>query len=1130
MPVLALPSFAKGEVSPNVHGRVDTNMYKVALRTARNAIIHNYGGVSNRPGTLCVVPVKNHDPDFIPRIFRFHQGTSDQYVLEFGDLYMRAVRNDAYVMNADVTITDATQADPVVVTAPSHGYANGTHVVITMEAGMVEINGRVLVVRNQTTNTFEIEDQITGVAIDGTGYAAYTSGGTVADIFELVTPYVQADLPFLKMVQTGNTITITYTGYAPRDLTRTAHNVWTLAVNTYAPTLAAPTNGSIIMSFDRNFQIFTRGGLTVNYRITSISDTDGSFEESLPLTITGTNSSDPPLNTLSWTAEAGATRYAVYRRDNGLYGLLGETELTSFEDKNLATDLTISPPSARNPFTTLYPMASGYYQQRQAYGGTTAELDKTWYSQTGLRLNMSVSAPLQEADAITASLSSQDVQEIRHYVPVGKDLLIFTNAGEWRVNSGSGSGFSPNTITQDPETNWGSAHMPPIVIGKTVLFVEDGAARIRALGFKLAIDGLDTNDLTTLANHLLADKSDDQYVVKDWAFAQFPEPRIYIIRSDGKALTLTFDAEQEVIAWTHWDTQGLYHYTTTLRRSLSGVEDGVYFVISRKTALGGNATFIERLHSRKFADARDVFFLDLGHELNNVFQITDITDTDPAVFTTSAPHGFSNGDEIELRDIEWADEDADQFNDFHFELGNVGTPTTFELLSHVTVGGGEGWDLSTVQFDTDFDTGVLPSGIGGFDINADGTKAYIAFNSTPQIVYQYSFGVAYDIATLTYDSVSLDVSALDTWGISGIEFGNSGFNLYVNFGISHTMRMYSLSSAYDLSTAVYSGRSRTTFHESMTFNATGTKLYTADDRSPGIVEEYTLGTAWEIDSSVDTVTLTSSLNIGAERIADIFLKPDGLKLYILGDSSNVVLQYDLTVADDLSTATDSGLSFLESPIPTRTRDLVFKSDGSVMYITGRDAVAQEYSLDTPASSEDVGLPSTEVYKRGGEVRECVTSISNLWCLEGLEVTLFFDGNLEESQTVVNGKITVADGRCITRAAIGLGYTCDIELLNVEAGTAPSTLQGQLKKIAATTVRFHKSRMPQVGPRADYLTQMRPREFEKLGQASALISGDARVNLPPDWNSNGRIFFRQSDPVPLTLLAVFPSLATEDNLE
>lgn len=71
-------------------------------------------------------------------------------------------------------ITGVTAANPPVVTATAHGYTNGQLVFIDSVGGMTQLNKRLFVVASQTTNTFELK------GIDGTGYTAYTSGGTAA--------------------------------------------------------------------------------------------------------------------------------------------------------------------------------------------------------------------------------------------------------------------------------------------------------------------------------------------------------------------------------------------------------------------------------------------------------------------------------------------------------------------------------------------------------------------------------------------------------------------------------------------------------------------------------------------------------------------------------------------------------------------------------------------------------------------------------------------------------------------------------------------------------------------------------------------------------------------------------------
>lgn len=70
------------------------------------------------------------------------------------------------------TITAATKANPVKLTITAHGLAEGTPIVISSVAGMVELNGKAGVVRVVDANNIEIP------GIDSSGYTTYTSGGS----------------------------------------------------------------------------------------------------------------------------------------------------------------------------------------------------------------------------------------------------------------------------------------------------------------------------------------------------------------------------------------------------------------------------------------------------------------------------------------------------------------------------------------------------------------------------------------------------------------------------------------------------------------------------------------------------------------------------------------------------------------------------------------------------------------------------------------------------------------------------------------------------------------------------------------------------------------------------------------
>lgn len=760
MPVLIQPAFSRGELSPSLYGRVDTAVYNVGLRKARNVVVHPYGGLSNRPGLMFIGPVKDHTAK--PRLIKFQFNTTDTYYLEFGNLYMRVIRNDGHVLEAAKTISGATQANPVVITATSHGYSNGDEVFIDEIVGMTELNGRRFKVANKTTHTFELTDQLTGDNIDGTGYTAYSSAGESSKVYEITTPYATADLFDIKFTQSADVMTLVHPSYEPRELTRTGHSSWTMSVIDFDPDQDHPTGLTAT-------QNGTTGSTEYRYQVTAIAD--DTLEESLPAlnttskTITGATAADPVVITatghgfldgeqveingivgmtelngrrftvdnknandfelkgedgsghtayasggtanltfmkvtngnatlsatnnieVSWTEVTGAQRYAVYRYDNGLYGLIGETEEVNYtDDGGDAPDLDSAPPAQRLPFigTDNYPGAVNYYEQRLVFGGTNNKPDTSFYSQAGAFSNMNVSTPSKADDAMTVTLTSQEVNRIRHFVLLS-DLIILTSGEEWRVNAGDNSGFSVETLRQKPQSRWGAGHQRPITIGNTVLFVQDTNKIVRSIGYSLEIDGYTGSNMTLLANHLFR-----FHGIDEWAYASSPDPLVVAIKDDGMAAALTFDQEQGVLAWTTWDTpNGKFESVAAGRPTITDTY-GAHFFVVKRTINGTTARYIERTHDRDFEDVRDCFFVDSGLSLDNPVTITGATAADPVVIT-AASHGFSNGDLVDIHDIEWVpDTDTydtetqpDQLNGGRYKVANK-TTHTFELTDAVT--------------------------------------------------------------------------------------------------------------------------------------------------------------------------------------------------------------------------------------------------------------------------------------------------------------------------------------------------------------------------------------------------------------------------------------------------------------
>lgn len=666
MTTYAQRSFSGGEISPSLYGRVDTVKYATGLRTCRNFFVMRHGGIATRPGTTFVGEVS--DSSVTVRLIPFVFNTDQTYVLEFGNQYMRVIRNGVYLTETAQNITAATKADPCVITITGHGYSNGDEVYITGVGGMTELNNRNFKVANVTSNTFSLQ-LMDGTDLDSSAYTTFTSGGTAAKIYEITTPYVTADLSEIKYVQSADVVTLTHPSYSQRKLSRTGHTSWTLTTYTFAPDIDQPDGGSGSAG--------SAGSNSYRYRVTSIANE--TFEESLPGyeatgTITAITKANPAQvtvtshgystgdevyisgvggmveitdgiytitkvdadnftldgidstayttftsggtvartyiridsaaaastsnpHTLSWTAEADAQEYNVYRELNGVYGFIGIAGSNSFEDVGTNPDVTDTPPSARNPFDGAdnYPSTATYIQQRLAFANTNNNTETVYCSRTGQFNNFTISRPLQDDDAVTFTMAGRQVNEIRHLIDLGR-LIVLTSGGEWAVEGNSSGVITPTDVNMKQYSYNGASTLQPIIIGGNALYVQARGSLIRDLVYDYQVDGYRGNDLTIFSAHLV-----DGYTISDWAYQQIPHSVVWAVRNDGILLGLTYVREQEMIAWHRHDFDGLVENVVTVPE---GNEDAVYLVIKR-TINGNTVRYVERMNQRRLATGLD---------------------------------------------------------------------------------------------------------------------------------------------------------------------------------------------------------------------------------------------------------------------------------------------------------------------------------------------------------------------------------------------------------------------------------------------------------------------------------------------------------------------------------------------
>jgi hypothetical protein len=156
-----------------------------------------------------------------------------------------------------------------------------------------------------------------------------------------------------------------------------------------------------------------------------------------------------------------------------------------------------------------------------------------------------------------------------------------------------------------------------------------------------------------------------------------------------------------------------------------------------------------------------------------------------------------------------------------------------------------------------------------------------------------------------------------------------------------------------------------------------------------------------------------------------------------------------------------------------------------------------------------------------------TTLSGLSHLEGQSVSILADGAAHANKTVSSGAITL--DRSATKACVGLSYDSILQTMRIEGGAAEGTSQGKTKRISKVVLRLFETVGVKVGPSLTNLETIPFRTTSSLlsNPVDTLLSGDKEIEFNDDYNSDGFIFIKQDQPLPCSILAIYPTLVTSD---
>jgi hypothetical protein len=156
----------------------------------------------------------------------------------------------------------------------------------------------------------------------------------------------------------------------------------------------------------------------------------------------------------------------------------------------------------------------------------------------------------------------------------------------------------------------------------------------------------------------------------------------------------------------------------------------------------------------------------------------------------------------------------------------------------------------------------------------------------------------------------------------------------------------------------------------------------------------------------------------------------------------------------------------------------------------------------------------------------VGSVTGAYHLEGETVSILANGATHADKSVSSGGVTFDFN--ITSGAIGFGFTSQMQTLRLEAGSVDGTSQGKPKRIHAVTLRIDETVGLEVGPDADSLDRIYFRDSSMaMDTAVPLFTGDKEIEFPGGFDDDAKIFVRQNQPLPMTILAIYPRLNTFD---
>jgi hypothetical protein len=283
------------------------------------------------------------------------------------------------------------------------------------------------------------------------------------------------------------------------------------------------------------------------------------------------------------------------------------------------------------------PGQCGMYGDGIAGATIAPTLSNVWLSKVGDYDNFEEG--VNDDDSFSLAITTQN--KVR-WIDALEALLIGTTGDEWRIASSKlETPLTPTNFTIRQQTEHGSAHIQPVRANSSLLFVDFVKRKVRELTYSASDEKYTAPDMTSLAEHITYSG------ITSIARQKNPESIVWMTLDDGSLISMTYERDQNVIAWSKHPLGGdgfcqsvcVLPGTTedevylSVKRTIAGTQityegELVTYEGEQVTINGGEHIYIEKMAPRVFTAIEDAFFVDCGITFTSETATSTITGLD----------------------------------------------------------------------------------------------------------------------------------------------------------------------------------------------------------------------------------------------------------------------------------------------------------------------------------------------------------------------------------------------------------------------------------------------------------------------------------------------------------------------